>query len=57
MVIWLLVCITTFDSDIVKVNDGTLKLKVRLWYLCGLNTGPLQLSIGAGQGEAWDWYC
>ena len=44
---------TTFDSDItVKVNDGTIKTEGEtLGLYVGLNTGPLQLSIGAGQGE------
>lgn len=44
---------TTFDSDItVKVNDGTIKTEGEtLGLYLGLNTGPLQLSIGAGQGE------
>ena len=44
---------TTFDSDItVKVNDGTIKTEGEtLGIYVGLNTGPLQLSIGAGQGE------
>ena len=44
---------TTFDSDItVKVNDGSIKTEGEtLGMYVGLNTGPLQLSIGAGQGE------
>ncbi len=44
---------TTFDSDItVKVNDGSIKTEGEtVGMYVGLNTGPLQLSIGAGQGE------
>ncbi len=44
---------TSFDSDItVKVNDGTIKTEGEtLGFYVGLNTGPLQLSLGAGQGE------
>jgi len=44
---------TTFDSDItVKVNDGTIKTEGEtLGLYVGLNTGPIQLSIGAGTGE------
>jgi hypothetical protein len=44
---------TSFDSDItVKVNDGTIKTEGEtLGIYVGLNTGPLQLSLGAGQGE------
>ena len=44
---------TTFDSDItVKVNDGNIKTEGEtLGLYAGLNTGPFQLSIGAGQGE------
>ena len=44
---------TTFDSEItVKVNDGTIKTEGEtLGLYVGLNTGPFQLSIGAGQGE------
>ena len=44
---------TAFDSDItVKVNDGTIKTEGETVGLyVGLNTGPLQLSVGAGTGE------
>jgi len=44
---------TTFDSDIdVDVNAGNITTEGETMGLyVGLNTGPLQLSIGAGQGE------
>ena len=44
---------TTFDSDIdVDVNAGNITTEGETMGLyLGLNTGPLQLSIGAGQGE------
>ena len=44
---------TSFDSDIdVDVNAGNIKTEGETMGLyVGLNTGPLQLSVGAGQGE------
>ena len=44
---------TSFDSDIdVDVNAGSINTEGETMGLyLGLNTGPLQLSIGAGQGE------
>jgi len=44
---------TSFDSDItVSVNKGSIQTEGEtLGLYVGLNTGPLQLSLGAGQGE------
>ena len=44
---------TSFDSDLdTKVNDGNIKTEGEtLGLYIGLNTGPLQISVGAGQGE------
>ena len=44
---------TSFDSDIdVDVNGGNIKTEGEtIGLYVGLNTGPLQVSVGAGQGE------
>lgn len=44
---------TTFESDIdIDVNKGSIQTEGEtLGLYVGLNTGPLQLSLGAGQGE------
>ncbi|MDA9708436.1 autotransporter outer membrane beta-barrel domain-containing protein, partial [Alphaproteobacteria bacterium] len=47
------VAFTSFNSDIdTTVNDGNIETEGEtLGLYVGLNTGPLQISLGAGQGE------